>query len=41
MLCAGPWFREIMSLHGPSQFSDAQEFRQRHIIKALLRKANP
>jgi hypothetical protein len=32
------WFKELMSIDAPSQFADAQEFRQRHILKALSRK---
>jgi hypothetical protein len=37
--CAGPWFKEIMGIDAPSKFQDAQEFRQRHLIKALSRRS--
>lgn len=40
-LLAGPWFHDVMSTAGPAPFYDAQEYRHRHIIKALSRKTTP
>jgi hypothetical protein len=39
-MLAGPWFHAITGQGRPA-FEDAQQYRQRHLIKALARKTSP